>query len=110
MVRFTEDDGAVSYYGTYTAYDGFRTLPMMMRCDDFSRIEIHSLNGAAVANKGMALFPRRIGGNYVMCSRIDGENLYISQSNIVHFWEKAQRLITPKHAWELMQIGNCGSP
>jgi predicted GH43/DUF377 family glycosyl hydrolase len=110
MVRFVEDDGAVLYYGTYTAYNGYRTLPMLMCCNDFRRIEIHSLNGAAALNKGMALFPRRIGGNYVMCSRIDGENLFISYSDAVHFWERAERLIAPKYPWELMQIGNCGSP
>jgi len=110
MVRFVEDDGRVMYYGTYTAYNGFRTLPMLMSCQDFRRIEIHSLNGSAALNKGMALFPRRIGGNYVMCSRIDGENLFISYSNAVHFWNHAERLIAPKYPWELMQIGNCGSP
>jgi predicted GH43/DUF377 family glycosyl hydrolase len=110
MVRFVEDDGSVVHYGTYTAYNGFRTMPMLIGCNDFSRIEVHSLNGAAALNKGMALFPRRIGGNYVMCSRIDGENLFISASDSVHFWEKAERLIAPKYPWELMQIGNCGSP
>jgi predicted GH43/DUF377 family glycosyl hydrolase len=110
LVRFVEDDGSVLYYGTYNAYNGFRTLPMMMCSQDFRRIEIHSLNGSAALNKGMALFPRRIGGNYVMCSRIDGENLFISYSDAVHFWNHAERLMAPKHPWELMQIGNCGSP
>jgi predicted GH43/DUF377 family glycosyl hydrolase len=110
MVRFVEADGAASYYGTYAAYNGFRTLPMLMYSTDFRRIEIHSLNGSAVLNKGMALFPRRIGGRFVMCSRIDGENLFISYSDSIHFWERAQRLVTPKYPWELMQIGNCGSP
>jgi predicted GH43/DUF377 family glycosyl hydrolase len=110
MVRFVEDDGSIVHYGTYTAYNGFRTLPMMMCCHDFRRFEIHSLNGSAALNKGMALFPRRIGGNYVMCSRIDGENLFISYSDNVYFWEHADRLIAPKFPWELMQIGNCGSP
>ncbi len=110
MVRFIEDDGSVLYYGTYNAYNGFRTLPMMMCCRDFRRIEIHSLNGSAALNKGMALFPRRIGGNYVMCSRIDGENLFISYSKEMYFWEHAERMMAPKYPWELMQIGNCGSP
>jgi predicted GH43/DUF377 family glycosyl hydrolase len=110
MVRFVEDDGSVLHYGTYNAYNGFRTLPMMMCCHDFRRIEFHSINGAAALNKGLALFPRRINGKYVMCSRIDGENLFISYSDSVHFWEHAERLITPKYPWELMQIGNCGSP
>jgi len=110
MVRFTEDDGSTLYYGTYNAYNGFHTLPMMMCSNDFRRIEIHSLNGAAALNKGLALFPRRIGGNYVMCSRIDGENLFINYSKSVYFWDHAEQLITPKYPWELMQIGNCGSP
>jgi predicted GH43/DUF377 family glycosyl hydrolase len=110
MVRFIEEDGGVNWYGTYTAYNGFRTLPMLMSCADFRRIEVHSLNGGAALNKGMALFPRRVNGYYCMCSRIDGENLFISYSPSVHFWHKAERLIAPKFPWELMQIGNCGSP
>lgn len=110
MVRFVEDDGQATYFGTYTAYNGVRTLPMLLCCRDFRRIEIHSLNGAAALNKGMALFPRRINGKYAMCTRIDGENLFISFSDSVHFWETAERLIAPTYPWELMQIGNCGSP
>jgi predicted GH43/DUF377 family glycosyl hydrolase len=110
MVRFIDEDGGVNFYGTYTAYNGFRTLPMLMSGADLRRIEVHSLNGAAALNKGMALFPRRINGFYCMCSRIDGENLFISYSPSVHFWHKAERLIAPEFPWELMQIGNCGSP
>jgi predicted GH43/DUF377 family glycosyl hydrolase len=110
MVRFVEDNGSIVHYGTYNAYNGFRTLPMMICFQDFRRFEIHSLNGAAALNKGMALFPRRIGGKYVMCSRIDGENLFIGYSEDIYFWEHAERLIAPKYPWELMQIGNCGSP
>jgi predicted GH43/DUF377 family glycosyl hydrolase len=112
MVRFIEEDGGVHWYGTYTAYNGFRTLPMLMSGSDpdLRRVEVHSLNGGAALNKGMALFPRRVNGHYCMCSRIDGENLFISYSSSVHFWHKAERLIAPKFPWELMQIGNCGSP
>jgi predicted GH43/DUF377 family glycosyl hydrolase len=110
MVRFTDDDGAVSYYGTYTAYDGVRTLPMMINTRDFKRVEVHSLNGAGAANKGLALFPRKVGGRFVMCSRIDGENLFINTSDSAYFWASATRLIAPRHPWEIMQLGNCGSP
>jgi len=110
LVRFVNDDGTHQYYGTYTAYNGVRTLPMMLATCDFHSIEIHSLNGGGAANKGMALFPRKIGGQYVMCSRIDGENLFISTSDSADFWEGATRLVSPKFAWEFMQIGNCGSP
>jgi predicted GH43/DUF377 family glycosyl hydrolase len=110
MVRFVDEDGAVTYYGTCTAFDGFRVHPQLIETSDFLRIGVHTLNGARAQNKGMALFPRRIGGHYVMCSRIDGENLYIMQSDIVHFWETAELLQAPRNPWEFVQIGNCGSP
>jgi predicted GH43/DUF377 family glycosyl hydrolase len=110
MVRFTEDDGRVTYYGTCTAYDGYHVLPQLIETRDFLKIGVHTINGACARNKGMALFPRRIGGHYAMCSRIDGENLYIMYSDIVHFWETAELLQTPRLPWEFVQIGNCGSP
>jgi predicted GH43/DUF377 family glycosyl hydrolase len=110
MVRFVDDDGTVTYYGTCTAFDGYCVLPQLIETRDFFRIGVHTINGACAQNKGMALFPRRIGGHYVMCSRIDGENLYIMVSDIVHFWETAERLRTPRQPWEFVQIGNCGSP
>ena len=110
LTRFVEEDGDVRYYGTYTAYNGHRTLPMLLETRDFRRLDFHSLNGPAALNKGMALFPRRIGGDYVMCGRIDGERLFIMRSDSVHFWDHAEPLIGPRHPWELMQIGNCGAP
>jgi predicted GH43/DUF377 family glycosyl hydrolase len=110
MVRFVDDDGTVTYYGTYTAFDGYHVLPQLIETRDFLRIGVHTINGACARNKGMALFPRRIGGHYAMCSRIDGENLYIMFSDIVHFWESAELLQTPRNPWEFVQIGNCGSP
>jgi predicted GH43/DUF377 family glycosyl hydrolase len=110
LVPFVDDDGTRTYYGTYSAFNGFRVLPQMMETRDFHSISVHTLNGAAAQNKGMALFPKRIGGHYCMCSRIDGENLYIMYSDMVQFWESAELLQTPKHPWEFTQIGNCGSP
>lgn len=110
MVRFVDDDGAITYYGTCTAFDGYRVLPQLIETQDFLKIGVHTINGARAQNKGMALFPRRVGGHYVMCSRIDGENLYIMMSDIVHFWETAELLQQPRCPWEFVQIGNCGSP
>jgi len=110
LVRFVNDEGSVTYYGTCTAFDGFRILPQFVETTDFMKIGVHTLNGAKAQNKGMALFPRRIDGHYVMCSRIDGENLYLMYSDIVHFWETAELLQIPKNPWEFVQIGNCGSP
>jgi len=85
LVRFVDDDGTAEYYGTYTAWNGMRMLPMLIQSRYFRRIEVHSLNGQCAKNKGVALFPRRVGGHFVMCSRIDGERLYISHSDYVHF-------------------------
>ena len=110
MVRFVDDDGKVTYYGTCTAFDGYRVLPQLIETRNFLQVGVHTINGACAQNKGMALFPRRIGGHYAMCSRIDGENLYIMFSDIVHFWESAELLETPRYPWEFVQIGNCGSP
>ena len=110
MVAFQEDDGTTTYYGTYTAFNGHQILPQLMESVDFRSISIHTINGACAQNKGMALFPRRVNGHYCMCSRIDGENLYIMYSDILQFWESAEVLRTPQHPWEFVQLGNCGSP
>lgn len=110
FVRFGEDDGTHTYYATYTAYDGFNILPQLIETRDFVRFVISTLHGAAAQNKGMALFPRRIGGRYVMLSRKDRENLYLATSTDVQVWDDAIELHRPVQPWELAQIGNCGSP
>jgi len=110
LVRFVEDDGAVRYFGTYTAYDGNHVLPMVIETEDFRTITVHTLNGECAQNKGMALFPRKINGHYMMCSRNDGQRLFLMVSDFVHFWESAELLAEPKYPWELRIIGNCGSP
>lgn len=110
FVRFVEDDGSAKYYATYTAYDGFQIIPQLIETDDFRSFSISTLNGAAAQNKGMALFPRRIGGKYVMLSRKDRENLHLATSSNVRFWDDVSELYQPRNPWELLQIGNCGSP
>ncbi len=110
FVRFTADDGRSTYYATYTAYDGFSILPQLIETDDFIRFTISTLNGVAAQNKGMALFPRLIDGKYVMLSRKDRENLHLATSTDVHHWNEVVELYRPQHPWELLQIGNCGSP
>lgn len=110
FVRFTDDDGSVTYFATYTAYDGFEILPQLIETEDFTTFTISTLNGSAAQNKGMALFPRRIDGRYVMLSRKDRENLHLSTSRHVGFWSDVTELYRPSQPWELLQIGNCGSP
>ena len=110
LVRFVDDDGRTTYYGTYTAYDGVRIRPMLLETRDFHAFHISTLHGRCARNKGMALFPRRIGGSYAMLSRHDGENLYVLRSHDLHVWNRSRRLQSPREEWELVQVGNCGSP
>lgn len=110
FVRFVDDDGTATYYATYTAYNGKAILPNLLETRDFLTFDVRTLNGPAVQNKGMALFPRRIGGRYAMISRQDNENLYLMFSEHLHFWHGTQKLLQPARPWEFMQLGNCGSP
>jgi predicted GH43/DUF377 family glycosyl hydrolase len=110
FVRFAAEDGSIKYYATYTAYDGFEILPQLIETEDFVRFTISTLNGAAAQNKGMALFPRPIDGKYVMLSRKDRENLHLATSSDVHHWNDVSELYRPQNPWELLQLGNCGSP
>ena len=110
FVQFFDDNGEFTYYATYTAYNGFRILPQLIETKDFVKFRIITLNGEAVQNKGMALFPRKIDGRYVMLSRQDGENNHIMFSDNIHFWQESEIIQEPTRPWEFIQIGNCGSP
>ena len=110
FVRFQNDDGSSAYYATYTAYDGKITLPQLLETPDFVRFKFSTLNGPAVQNKGMALFPRKIDGQYAMLSRQDDENILLMFSENIHFWQTPKVLLSPAQPWEFFKIGNCGSP
>ncbi|PQP35430.1 glycosidase [Desulfobacteraceae bacterium SEEP-SAG9] len=110
FVQFFNDNGEVVYFATYTAYNGVTILPQLIETKDFITFNILTLTGKAVQNKGMALFPRKIGGRYAMLSRQDGENNHIMFSDNIHFWNNSQIIQEPEYPWEFMQIGNCGSP
>lgn len=110
FVRFVDDDGSKCYYATYTAYDGHDILPQLIETRDFLQFNVRTLNGTGAQNKGMALFPRRIAGKFAMLSRHDGESLYFMTSDDIFFWHDAETLRMPRRHWEIIQIGNCGSP
>jgi predicted GH43/DUF377 family glycosyl hydrolase len=110
FVRFTHPDGRVAYYATYTAYNGFRVLPQLIETIDFRHFKVNTLNGRCVQNKGMALFPRKIGDHFVVAARLDGENIYLLRSDNIHFWNESKLVHGPKYPWEIVQVGNCGSP
>ncbi|MDW7729794.1 MAG: glycoside hydrolase family 130 protein [Bacillota bacterium] len=110
FVRFTENDGSVMYYATYTAYSGFTILPKLIETTDFYTFKVLPINGEYAQNKGMALFPRKINNKYCMVSRVDGVNNYIMFSEDIHFWRSAIKIQEPQFPWQFIQIGNCGSP
>jgi len=110
LVRFTADDGSVRYYGTYTAYNGFQIFPHLLEYPVGDTVGVHMLTGRCARNKGMALFPRTIHGRYAMIARLDNENLYYMESDDVRVWDEAHLFRGPEFPWEVIQIGNCGSP
>jgi predicted GH43/DUF377 family glycosyl hydrolase len=105
-----EDDGKKTFYATYTAYNGRAIRSELIETQDFLSFRMSPLSGAAAKNKGMALFPRRIGGQYAMIARQDNENLYLIYSDDLYSWDGGSAILKPEFPWEFVQIGNCGSP
>ena len=110
FVRFEDEERGPVYYATYTAYNGFEILPQLIETTDFRSFRVATLDGALVVEKGIALFPRRIGGEVVALSRYDGESLHLMRSDKVRSWNHAERITMPESGWELNKVGNCGSP
>lgn len=110
FVRFTEDDGSATNYATYTAFDGERILSQLIQTDDFVDFRISSMTGPTAYHKGLALFPRRVGGDYLALSRHDHESIYLMRSDTPRHWSNAEIVLRPEFDWEPVQVGNCGSP
>jgi predicted GH43/DUF377 family glycosyl hydrolase len=110
FVKFTDDNGDIIYYATYTAYNGSTILPKLLYTKDFYHFNSLPVHGEIAQNKGMALFPRKINGKYAMLCRLDGFNNYIAFSDTINIWREAKLIQQPKFPWEIIQIGNCGSP
>ena len=110
FVQFYSENNGVTYFATYTAYNGREIIPKLIETNDFVNFKINQFKGKESVNKGMALFPRKIGNEFAMISRQDEENLYIMFSDCNDKWVNKQLLLKPKYEWEAIQIGNCGSP
>ena len=109
FVAFTEND-KTQYIGTYTAYNGHNISPQLIITDDFVHFKARSMYGGAVSDKGMALFPKKIDGKYVMIGRQGGENITIMYSDDLFMWENYKVIMKPEDSWGYVQLGNCGSP
>ncbi|MEN6337862.1 MAG: glycoside hydrolase family 130 protein [Phycisphaerales bacterium] len=110
LIRFTHDDGSMAYFGTYTAFNGWQIRVQLVEIPRPDLACIRTLHGRCIRDKGLALFPRKVQGKYMMSGRLDGENLYILHSNNIRIWDDAVLVEEPRHTWEFVQIGNCGSP
>ncbi len=110
FVRFAKEDGTYIYFATFTAFNGRAIFPELVETADFLVFRFTTLNGPAAVNKGMALFPRKLNGLFAMLSRQDNENIYIMFSGNPHFWNEHTLILKPLYPWEMVQIGNCGSP
>ena len=110
LVLFTEEDGSTTYHGTYTAYSGAAARPELLSGKDFKSFEMRALTGAAAGAKGMALFPRRVGGKLTMLGRQDSESIWLHSSDDILHWEGGGKIVSPRYPWEFVQMGNCGSP
>jgi predicted GH43/DUF377 family glycosyl hydrolase len=110
LVQFRHDDGSVSYYGTYTAFDGVNISQQMFATEDFVDFRMFPASGRAAVGKGLALFPRRIGGSYVALSRSDNESNSVAFSDDIDHWSDSEVLQAPRRPWEIIQLGNSGSP
>ena len=110
FVRFVEDNGSVTFYATYTAYSGSHISQQLLETRDFRSFTSTPIVGRAAANKGLALFPRRIGGRFAAMSRSDRESNTVAYSDDLSVWTSALPCQRPTQAWEVLQLGNCGSP
>jgi predicted GH43/DUF377 family glycosyl hydrolase len=110
FVEFTHEDGKKEYIGTYTAYNGHKITPQLIITKDFIHFEVRTMFGKAVSDKGFALFPEKISGQFMMTARQGGENLTIMTSDDLYNWENYEVIMEPEYGWGLVQQGNCGSP
>jgi len=110
ITMFDHEDGSREWIGTYTAYNGSVIQSELMRTRDFRTFDLVPMAGSAARNKGMALFPRKVNGKYMMIGRQDGENIYLIESDDVTRWDEGQILLRPHYPWDLVQMGNCGPP
>jgi predicted GH43/DUF377 family glycosyl hydrolase len=110
MVRFTEEDGTPSFLGTYTAFNGRDARCELFRGTGINTFEMTVLKGSVPMSKGMALFPRKVDGRFTMIGRQDSESLWLIGSDDITTWDGGTKLVEPRYPWEIIQMGNCGSP
>jgi len=110
FVQFVNEVGEITYCASYTAFDGLTISQQLLTTLDFLSFRTHPISGSAARGKGMAFFPRKIGGMYAAMSRHDFESNSIAFSDRLEHWDASETIQIPTRAWELIQMGNSGSP
>ena len=110
-MRFTETDGSHIWLRLLMAYDGGRALSQMFQYSGGDTIDINLITGECARNKGEWPSRARINGRYAMISRIDNDqNSGQGESDEVLYWDQSQIIQRPEFPWQVIQLGNCGSP
>lgn len=110
FVRLQDSDEPVRYRASYTAFDGTQVTSRILETDDFRSFSSMMLTGPGSLNKGLAFFPRRVDGRYLALSRWDRESISLTVSEDSYHWNDVHKLEAPHRPWELVHVGNCGSP
>ena len=110
LTRIVQPDSPATFVGTYTAVGSSGIRQELLRTDDFRTFRMHPVSGPLSEAKGMALFPRQVGGRWLAVTRQDNENLWLAHSADLLAWEPDGKLMEPRYPWEVIQLGNCGSP
>ena len=109
FVHFTDDHESI-YRATYTGFDGTGVVSRLLETEDFRTFSSMPMTGKAVSNKGVAFFPRKLDGRYCALSRWDRESNSIAHSEDGYHWNEGETFHTACEAWEIIHVGNCGSP
>lgn len=98
------------YYVTWCNAYGWKPTIGVAYTYDFKTF--HQMENAFLPfNRNGVLFPRKIGGNYIMMSRPSDSghtpfgDIFISQSPDMTYWGKHRHVMSPSMPWESTKIG-----
>ncbi len=111
FVRFVDDDGSVTFYATYTAYSGSRISQQLLETTDFQSFTSSPMVGRRRRQQGPgAVSPPDSAVASPPCRDPTANRTRSPTPIICSVWTSALPCQRPTRAWEMLQLGNCGSP